>query len=272
MRRVLVAALVAMPASAFGAPAPSQAGIPVARLSFIERVVEQASPGQAFKRAKEGDRIHTGDRIRVAAEALARIDFPWMTLTAAPGSVLSVSPSAVLAIVLEQGRVELRAEGREIVKLVTEEAQIRGEGRVVVRRADDKTLVSSMDGIFRVEAAGRIVELGQGEGTTVASKRPPSAAAEIPRAPVEIWPGLDPVYTEAGREIAVRWKGDGAAYHLELLPLDSDEVLIARDVGPPPASLVVPWVGTFRWRVAQRDPRGLEGMPSAAGLICVVDQ
>jgi hypothetical protein len=244
----------------------------VARLSFVERLVEQASPGQAFKRAKEGDRIRTGDRIRVASDGLARIDFPWMALTAGPGSALSVSPSAVLATVLEQGRVELRAEGREIVKLVTEEAQVRGEGRVVVRRAAGKTLVSNLDGIFRVEAGGRVVELGQGEGTIVAPGRPPAAAAELPRGPVEIWPGLDPVYASAGREIALQWKGDGAAYHLELLPLDSDEVLMARDVGPPPSPLVIPWLGTFRWRVAQRDPRGLEGMPSAAGLICVVEK
>ena len=31
----------------------------------------------------------------------------------------------------------------------------------------------------------------------------------------------------------------------------------------------VPWEGAFRWRVSARDARGLEGLPSADGLIAV---
>jgi hypothetical protein len=54
---------------------------------------------------------------------------------------------------------------------------------------------------------------------------------------------------------------------VEVLPVGSDDVLIQRDVGPSPLSLVIPWRGAFRWRVAARDASGLEGRPSADGLI-----
>jgi hypothetical protein len=58
-------------------------------------------------------------------------------------------------------------------------------------------------------------------------------------------------------------------YHLEVLPVGADYVLFQRDVGPPPFPLSLPWRGAFRWRVTARDQRGLEGVPSAEGLICV---
>ena len=48
-----------------------------------------------------------------------------------------------------------------------------------------------------------------------------------------------------------------------------DYVLYQRDVGPPPAQVRVPWGGAFRWRVASRNDRGLEGTPSDEGLICI---
>ena len=51
--------------------------------------------------------------------------------------------------------------------------------------------------------------------------------------------------------------------------MGEDTVLLQRDVGPPPVRLSLPWRGAFRWRVAARDERGLEGVPSAEGLICV---
>jgi hypothetical protein len=39
-----------------------------------------------------------------------------------------------------------------------------------------------------------------------------------------------------------------------------------------PARIVIPWPGAFRWRVAAVDARGLEGLPSAVGLIAVAER
>ena len=70
----------------------------------------------------------------------------------------------------------------------------------------------------------------------------------------------------------LRWTARGPAHHVELLALDRDEVLLARDVVAPPLRLELPWPGTYRWRVAARDARGVESRPSAEGLICSVDR
>jgi hypothetical protein len=49
-------------------------------------------------------------------------------------------------------------------------------------------------------------------------------------------------------------------------------VLLARELAERQLSLVIPWLGTFRWRVYTLDREGLEGRPSAEGLVCVVDR
>jgi hypothetical protein len=36
--------------------------------------------------------------------------------------------------------------------------------------------------------------------------------------------------------------------------------------------MTIPWLGTYRWRVSSRDERGLEGVPSPFGYICVVEK
>jgi hypothetical protein len=60
-----------------------------------------------------------------------------------------------------------------------------------------------------------------------------------------------------------------AANQIELLPVGSEVVLLQKELGAPPWKLEMPWPGAFRWRVVSRDDRGLEGRPSADGLICV---
>ena len=59
---------------------------------------------------------------------------------------------------------------------------------------------------------------------------------------------------------------------MEILALQKDDVLLARETGAPPVRLEIPWLGTYRWRVSARDARGVEGPPSAEGLICSVDR
>jgi hypothetical protein len=54
--------------------------------------------------------------------------------------------------------------------------------------------------------------------------------------------------------------------------MSSDVILLERDVGASPQTIAIPWLGTFRWRVSARDARDLEGIPSAEGLVCVVDE
>ena len=75
-----------------------------------------------------------------------------------------------------------------------------------------------------------------------------------------------------GQSVDLRWPAGSPSYRVEILALEADEVLLARDVAAPPLRVEIPWLGTYRWRVSTRDARGLESPPSAEGLICAVEK
>jgi len=264
---VLAAMLLAAPAVggtlAGSAPAPA-----LARLSFVERHVEHSSE-QGWHEAREGTPLRLGERIRTAADALARLDLPWMTMTISPASTVGFPDGYLLCAVLEQGRTQLHSRKREILKLVTGEAEVRGQGWAVVRREGNATLVTSLGGFFFVEGAGKTVALPSGTGTIVREGKPPLPPQALPAPPQGLVPGSDPRYVAPGDTVSLSWTPRGATHQIEVLPVGSDDVLIQRDVGAPPWRVAIPWPGAFRWRVAARDERGLEGTPSAEGLICI---
>jgi hypothetical protein len=248
-------------------------GIAVATLSYVDKLVEREfMPTPAgWKPLKEGDAVRTGDRIRTSAEALARLQFPWMSVTAGPATTLHIPASVVLSTVLDEGRAEFEAGRREIVKVRTAEAEIRGAGHIVVRREREKTLVMAMamDGVFRVEARGEVAVLHTGEGTIVPDGQRPGPPLKLPEAPRVLEPGADPVYVRKGERVALRFQPSGPAY-VQILPFERPEVLIAREVGSSPLTVDIPWEGTYRWRVSSRDGQGLESLPSDDGLVCIV--
>jgi hypothetical protein len=235
----------------------------------VENQVEAGA--QSWEEAVEGGDFDVGKGLRTGADGVARLELSWMGLQVGPGSEVRFPDEHLLSFVLEAGRVLLEAETHESLKLVTAEGEVRGLGRGVVRREDARTVVTCVEGRFDVAARGRTVSLSPGEGTVVASGRPPTPPAKAPPPPraESLWPGRDPVFTSRDEPLILRWEAGAPAYHVEVLPVGADTVLLQRDVGPPPASVLIPWPGAFRWRVAARDDHGLEGVPSAEGLICV---
>jgi hypothetical protein len=153
--------------------------------------------------------------------------------------------------------------------LLTAEARIRGEGRLAVRRERGRTLVSAFAGSFKVEAGGKLVTLSAGYGTIV-EKGGARAALELPKAPLDLDPGDDPLYVSPNEPVTLRFASAARTHHLQVLGIDSSQILIERDVQAAPGTVAIPWPGTFRWRVAARDAEGLEGPPSREGLIVVV--
>ena len=248
------------------------AGVPVAQVEVVSGRVEHSANGRDWTTIGAGRRLRTGEQIRTAAGALARIDFPFMSILVGSSSEFAVSPSLVLSTVLQAGRVEQFAEGTEAIKLRTPEAEVRGGGRVVVRRSDAGTRVAVLDGRFRVEAAGATVALERGQGTIVEPAGPPGPPVALMEPPAGLVPGPDPVYVLRGRPITLQWSPRAAAHHLQVLGLRAEEIFVDRDVGASSAVVEIPWTGTYRWRVAARDPRGLEGLPSKEGVVCVVER
>jgi len=253
---------------------PRGAGIAIGDLAWADRVVERAElPAKsAWRRLSTGDELRTGDTYRTAADATARLAFPWMAVTLGPSAMLTIPASTVLSTVLEHGRAEFAGPGRDIVKISVGDGEIRGGGRLVLRRSVGRTTASALEGAFRVRAAGRTVEIRAGEGTVVVDGRPPEPKAPLPKAPRGLLPGGDAVYVRSGQPVELRWSATGSSHHVEILDLKEDDVLLARDVAQPPLRVEVPWLGTYRWRVSARDARGVESRPSAHGLICSVDR
>lgn len=261
------------PAALSQEPAASPAaGVPVTRLSYAEHGVELSGPDGVWRPLAEGARLRTGERVRTAADAVARLEFPFMGLTVGPDSEVAIPPGVVLSTQLVRGRVELGSERGEIIKLTTPEVEIRGEGRVVVRRAGDTTLVMALSGAFRVQAQGRTVVIERGQGTRATPGKIPGPPEPLPATPSGLQPGSDPPYSRPGTPVQLEWKSASSSHHLQVLGVDSEVVAINRDVGTPPYTLVIPWPGTFRWRVSARDARGYESLPSDEGLVCLLEK
>jgi hypothetical protein len=266
--QALARACLALALLAPGAAA-QKAGISIARVSYVEGVTELRPEGKGWAAAQEGASFHIGDQIRTGPQGQARIDFPWMSVGLSGASRLAIPPSLVLATVLEDGRVELRAPGGEIVKLLTAEARIRGAGRVTVRRIQDRTVVSVLEGSFRVEAAGKIVTLEGGEGTLIGAGKAPLPPVKLPPPPTGLDPADDPLYAAPEQPVQLAFESSARAHHLQILGFDAPDVLLERDFAGSPASIAVPWPGTYRWRVSARSPEGLESIPSREGLITI---
>jgi hypothetical protein len=265
------AVLVVVPGVA--AAQQSAAGMTVAKLVWGDRPVERTEEGEeSWARLREGEPLRTGDRLRTASGGVARLDFPWMAVTVGPSSILSVPASAVLSTVLEKGRAEFSGAGRDIVKIRVGQGEIRGGGRLVLWHEGERTAAAALDGAFRVSGAGKTVEIEAGEGTSMVGGQPPAAASALPDPPGGLVPGADPSYVPSGQTAELHWTPNGVAHHVEILALQNDDVLLARNVGEPPLRIDIPWLGTYRWRVSARDGRGLEGPPSADGFVCVVEK
>jgi hypothetical protein len=255
------------------APAPASGGVSVAKLVWGDEPVERSPvERESWSRLRASDPIRTGDRVRTSPRGVARLDFPWMAVTLGPSSEIQIPARTVLSTVLERGRAEFSGEGQDIVKIEVSRGEIRGGGRLVLWRVDGRTAATALAGAFRVSSAGRTVEIRAGEGTVMKDGQPPAPASPLPASPTGLVPGKDPVYVPSGQKAELHWAADDRAHYLEVLDLRSDDVLLARDVGAPPARIDIPWVGTFRWRVSVRDGRGLESLPSAPGFICVVEK
>ena len=174
--------------------ATAQETLALARLSLVERGVEFSKKGSAWQAAVEGGPVHIGEALRTGSDAVARLELPWMALTLGPGSTLRFPDAFLLSASLESGRALVEAQGRDALKVVTEEAEVRGQGRAVVRRQGRETLVTCLAGRFHVQGGESTVTLAAGRGTVVHSGRAPSAPEEVPAPPAKgLWPGKDHV-------------------------------------------------------------------------------
>lgn len=254
-----------------GVPMPeqAQAGIPIGRVFGTGPGLESWRSARWVTMA-DGTLVRTGDRLRTGAAAAA-IQFPWTVLIVSPRTTLSVPPSIVLTASLDGGRVEQRAIGEDIIKLKTPEAVIRGSGHVIVRRVDDRTFVSALEGTFDVATGPGTLRLEGGQGTVVLAGERPSSPRTLSSLKTEMNPGADPMYFKRGDGVRLQWESDAPQHRVQVLAFDSDQLVHDADVSGDRYSLALP-LGLFRWRVSMVPADAPEGRPSSDGFICVVEE
>jgi hypothetical protein len=252
-----------------GAAADQGARIAIGRVSISGTSVERSTDGRFWTDLEEGALLRTGERMRCGATSVARVGIGWASLILSPDSEIAIPASTLLSIHLDNGRIEERSEGADIVKINTPECLVRGKGHIVVRRVGEITAISARMGRFRVVAGRHTVRLEPGMGTVVRKGHAPLAPHPLAPAPTDVTPGPDPTYIESGSPVRLEWSSKAKEHWLELIAVGTEAVVFQRLVGAPPALIAVPWPGTYRWRVAVRDDLGMDGEPSRSGLICV---
>lgn len=251
-------------------PSPTPAALEVARMGFVEGPVEVQHPGGAWTKAAEDQPLLIGDRVRTLKGGTARLEFPWTAISVGDGSEVTLRNARVLTLQLDRGRLDIDPE-QTLLRVITEEAAISGAGRTLVRREGTSTFVASYNGGADVEAKGAIVRLGINKGTLVNAGKAPGEAMTLSPAPRVVSPKADPRYVKPGEPVRLIWTGPEAAYHLEVLSIDSDVPVVSLDIENREYDLRLPWLGTFRWRIAGRTGP-VESEASGEGLVCVVEK
>ncbi len=227
----------------------------------------------SWRRLGAGDKLRTGDTFRTAGDATARLEFPWMEVTLGPGSDAHHPREhrAVDRARAGPGRVrragprhreDPRRRRRGARRRATRPAPVGGAHE---RRRARGSLPRARPRPHRRDQ-GRAGHRGDGRPPARGARRPfprRREASTRDRTPPTCAPASR--WSCAGRRPARRttWRSSRS---------QEDAVLLAREAGAPPLRLEIPWLGTYRWRVAARDARGVESRPSAEGLICSVDR
>ena len=232
----------------------------------------QVSTGKgSWAPAAPGMDLYTGQTLRTGPDGTARVDFPWMSMSMGPATEWRIDSGFVLTTWLIRGRIELVSEHIDWVKVDTPEARVRGRGHAVLRRQAGVTLVTVLSGRLRIQAAGVSRTLLRGQGVRVEAGQAPQLPRPLPEPPRIISPGRDPVYARPGKPVTLTWDATAGRHVVRLLPLKEPHPVKQWETRRPPFSPRLSRPGTYRWQVATLDTDGLESLPSAAGLVCVLE-
>jgi hypothetical protein len=267
---VIALLLAPLPAAAARPRLPPPA--PVAAVRIVDGSLEHERE-RTWTKVDREFKIAPGEGLRTSADGVAVMTFPWMHIVVGGGSVVGLTPSTVLSATLEQGWIEEQASAGDILKVVTAEAEVRGRGDVVVSRsdADGRTRVSVLHGWFRVKARRGSASLDTGQGAVIGTDAAPEIV-DLPAPPDGLTPGSDPRYVEQGRTVRLAWNGSAKRYRVNVLSLGAEEIVLSREVAGTSVDLAGRGLGTYQWRVSSIDDAGVQGPPSAPGLVCVVEK
>jgi hypothetical protein len=259
----------------------------VAAVNRTEKLVREGD----WERAAVGDELasghglrtreHSTAELRFTAESSLRLgEFSQVFLARKDTSLRGIDRSQVS---IERGAVDLmfaplkrsRTEIELIAGPASAKPAVEAGQKAEIRAGtaeDGGARVMVYQGRSAVSAAGSEVAVRQGMGTAVPEQGPPARPERLLPAPMLIDVALRWAYSNG----ILRWEAvDGAAgYRVEVCAdIDCRELLqSARVEAGATSHQVSPLpLGSHRWRVQAISRSGLDGYPSAAGLLEVID-
>lgn len=255
---------------------------PAGRLTYIRRDVLTKSSGTVdFTRASLNQGLFHLDRVLTRTKSNANVTFQDL-------SKLSLGPQSLMIMyaLLEK---EFRLPRKQNVHLLTgglrtklnrlkgalqvqtPSCVINADSVEILLGIDQKKMsaVSVFDGKSEVAAQGKTVEVAGGYGTVVEMGEPPAPPEPLPPAPQLLRP-MDtelPLSEESAKAtVLFQWTGLEPSYHLQVAA-DSEFEQILEDEILQQASAALPLgVGTYYWRAAAINKRGLEGYAASSSF------
>ncbi len=257
-----------------------KAADPAGRLTYIRRDVFTKSPEKVeFIRATLNQGLFHLYRVLTRQKSNANVTFQDL-------SRINLGPQSLMIIYSLLDR-ELRLPRQQNVHLLTgglrtklntlkgalqvetPSCVINSDSVEILVGIDEKKMsaLSVYDGKSKVKAQGETVEVPQGYGTVVEMGAPPALPEPLPKAPQLIKPMRAEILLPGGLDtvpVPFQWlrTQDSASFHIQVAADSQFEKIIEDVILRDDAADLPLGAGTYHWRAAAINQRGIEGYAS----------
>ena len=263
-----------------------------ARIEALSRRVEERPQPVPWRPALEGDLLVERDSLRTFLAASAKLRFDdGAEVTLTEDSLVFLRrqtparaprPRREIEVLVGQADLAARgAAGKPVeIEVVVGDAQSVGTAgddrplRTRSRRATgDAAQFMNYEGATQVAAAGKVVELPTGSGVQVAPRSAPGAVEALLAAPAPAEPADGDEVERAGASLAWQPVAGAASYLVEVCADPGCGALVERAPGLSATryALGESQRETLYWRVTAVSASGLDGYPSPARSVRLVD-
>lgn len=274
-------------------PLDRMTAAPSARVEKLQQHVEERPLPVDWTAANRGDLLIDRDGVRTYERSSAELVFTDGTrIVASENSLLFVrTPEARptrpdRGVEIVEGEAELSGAGipagRPQIEIVLGQAAARAKpnpegavhGRAARAGSADRSRFMIYDGEAAVASAGKTVTLAAGSGTLLAPHAPPSPPEALLPAPTGLAPAAGGELLRAAPSLAWQPVAGAGSYVAEVCADAGCGQVLARgrDLAAPAFTPAIELPETFHWRVWAVATSGLDGFPSAAQTVTVVDR
>lgn len=256
---------------------------PAGRVTYIRRDVFTKSKNSTdFTRASRNQGLYHLDRVLTRKKSNANVTFQDL-------SRINLGPQSLMVMysLVEKG---FRAPRKQNVGLLTgglrtKLNKLKGALKVetpacivnsnsveILIGIDEKKMssLSVFDGQSEVKAGGKTVDVPGGYGTVVEKGEAPAPPEPLPPAPRLLKPLDAKIYLKTGSDtipVQFQWHRSEDSYHFQVATDSQFEKIIADQVVHADTVSLSLGTGTYYWRTAAVNKRGIEGYAAASSFI-----